>query len=83
MLPKMESGTDPNETKEAPRAIKGVDKETVHRICSGQVSPFHKHFNIALFFSLFSFIFLKFMIFCHDIFVLSGFLLGGSRLSSF
>jgi len=45
MLPIMESGTDPNETKEAPRAIKGVDKETVHRICSGQVSPFHKHFN--------------------------------------
>ena len=28
---------DENETTEAPKAIKGVDKETVHRICSGQV----------------------------------------------
>ena len=29
---------DDNETTEAPKAIKGVDKETVHRICSGQVN---------------------------------------------
>ena len=29
---------DDNETTEVPKAIKGVDKETVHRICSGQVN---------------------------------------------
>ena len=48
----MESESDPNDPKEAPRSIKGVQMETIH--CSGKVSSFHwvfksQNYNKAMF----------------------------------